>query len=217
MQHGVAKICVCVYVCGCCLVSKSCPILLRPHGLYPPGSSVHWISQARIPEWVVNSFSRGSSRPRDQTRVSCIGRWIPYHWATREAQYDVHIYTHTHTYAHMNICLKTFYWDRWVKSEKSFFFCPSVTLQKHLRFLQSPGSDHYDFKYFTYGTTFSLDLFWRRACPLPVWEAMMSGLSRSLCSLEVWVTGPLYRWSYWVPSKVVCSGTHSQGMGSCHR
>ena len=28
------------------------------------------------------SFSRGSSWPRDQTRVSCIGRWILYHWAT---------------------------------------------------------------------------------------------------------------------------------------
>ena len=27
----------------------------------------------------------GSSRIRDWTRVSCIGRWILYHWATREA------------------------------------------------------------------------------------------------------------------------------------
>ena len=37
----------------------------------PPGSSVHGISQARILEWVVISFSRGSSPPRDQTCVSC--------------------------------------------------------------------------------------------------------------------------------------------------
>ena len=37
-----------------------------------PGSSVHGISQARILEWVAISFSRGSSRPRDQTHVSCI-------------------------------------------------------------------------------------------------------------------------------------------------
>ena len=39
-------------------------------------------------EWVAISFSRGSSRPRDWTCVSCIsciGRWILYHWATREA------------------------------------------------------------------------------------------------------------------------------------
>ena len=33
----------------------------------PPGSSVHGVSQARILQWVVISFSRGSSRPRDQT------------------------------------------------------------------------------------------------------------------------------------------------------
>ena len=31
------------------------------------------------------SFSRGSSRPRDQTYVSCIDRWILYHWAIWEA------------------------------------------------------------------------------------------------------------------------------------
>ena len=31
----------------CCLVTKSCPILLRTHGLQP-GSSAHGISQARI-------------------------------------------------------------------------------------------------------------------------------------------------------------------------
>ena len=30
------------------------------------------ISQATILEWVAMSFSRGSSRPRDQTQVSCI-------------------------------------------------------------------------------------------------------------------------------------------------
>ena len=38
----------------------------------PLGSSAHGISQGRILEWVVISFSRGSSRPRDQTPVSCI-------------------------------------------------------------------------------------------------------------------------------------------------
>ena len=37
-----------------------------------PGFSVHGIFQARVPEWVAISFSRGSSRPRDGTRVSRI-------------------------------------------------------------------------------------------------------------------------------------------------
>ena len=45
-----------------------------PMGCSPPGSSVHGIFQARILEWVAISFSRGSSRPRDQIWVSCIGR-----------------------------------------------------------------------------------------------------------------------------------------------
>ena len=38
----------------------------------PPGSPVHGILQARILGWVVISFPRGSSRPRDQTQVSRI-------------------------------------------------------------------------------------------------------------------------------------------------
>ena len=36
-----------------------------------PGSSVHGISQARTLEWVVISFPRGSSWPRDQIPGSC--------------------------------------------------------------------------------------------------------------------------------------------------
>ena len=36
------------------------------------GCSLHGILQARVLEWVAISFSKGSSRPRDQTRVSCI-------------------------------------------------------------------------------------------------------------------------------------------------
>ena len=50
----------------------------------PPGSSVHDILYARILEWVAISFSRGSSRPRDRTHVSCIGRWVLYCWVTRK-------------------------------------------------------------------------------------------------------------------------------------
>ena len=62
-------------------MSNSC----NPMNCSLPGSSVHGILQARILEWVAISFSRGSSWPRDQTWVACIGRWIFYHWTTREA------------------------------------------------------------------------------------------------------------------------------------
>ena len=49
----------------------------------PPGSSVHGISQTRTLEWVAMPASRGSSQPRDWTHISCIGRWILCHWATK--------------------------------------------------------------------------------------------------------------------------------------
>ena len=61
------------------LVSQSCPTLCDPMDCSPPGSFVHEISQVRILEWVATASSRGSSQPRDQTRisyVSCIGRII---------------------------------------------------------------------------------------------------------------------------------------------
>ena len=49
-----------------------------------PGSTLHGILQARVLEWVAISFSRGSSQPRDRTRVSRIlGRRFNL-WATRE-------------------------------------------------------------------------------------------------------------------------------------
>ena len=41
-----------------------------------PGSSVQGIILARILEWVAISSSRGSSQPRDETCISCIGRRI---------------------------------------------------------------------------------------------------------------------------------------------
>ena len=55
-----------------CLVAKLCPTLCDPMDCSPPGSSVYGISQARILQWVDISFSRWSSRPRDQTHVLLI-------------------------------------------------------------------------------------------------------------------------------------------------
>ena len=74
--------CVCMCVCS---VAQSCLTLCYPMDCSPPGSSVHGISPARIPEWVSISFSRRSSWSRDRTWVSCIRRWVLYHWATWEA------------------------------------------------------------------------------------------------------------------------------------
>ena len=54
------------------LVAQSGLTLCNPMDCSPPGSSVHGILQARLLEWVTIPLSRGSSRPRDQTQVSCI-------------------------------------------------------------------------------------------------------------------------------------------------
>ena len=48
-------------------VAQSCLTLFDPMDY-----SVHGILQARIVEWVVFPFSRGSSQPRDQTQVARI-------------------------------------------------------------------------------------------------------------------------------------------------
>ena len=50
---------------------QSCPTLCDPMDCSPPGSSVHGILQAGLLEWVAMPSSRGSSWPRDQTRISC--------------------------------------------------------------------------------------------------------------------------------------------------
>ena len=60
------------------LVAQSCLTLRDPIDCGPPGSSVHGILQARTLERVAMPSSRGSSRPRDQTLVSCTGRRILY-------------------------------------------------------------------------------------------------------------------------------------------
>ena len=67
------------------MLSSSVVSLYDPMDCGPPDSSVHGISQVKILEWVAISSSRGSSWPRDQTHISCIGRQIPRHWATWEA------------------------------------------------------------------------------------------------------------------------------------
>ena len=67
------------------LVTQLCLTLCDPMDCSSSGSFAHGISQARILEWVAIFFSRESSQPRNQTCISCTGRWIPYHRATGEA------------------------------------------------------------------------------------------------------------------------------------
>ena len=78
-----------------CSVAKSHPTLCDSLDCGPPVSSVCGIFQARILEWVAMPSSRGSSRPRDGTLVSCIpciGRQILYHCDIWKA----HLFKSTH-------------------------------------------------------------------------------------------------------------------------
>ena len=76
--YGWAQACTdcCHAPVALCMSAESCPTLLSPPDYSAQGSSVHRILQARIVESVAISYSRGSSPPRDQTRVSCTGRWL---------------------------------------------------------------------------------------------------------------------------------------------
>ena len=57
-------------------VAQSCPTLCDPMGY-----TVHGILQARILEWAAFPFSRGSSRPKNPTGVSCIAGGFFTSWA----------------------------------------------------------------------------------------------------------------------------------------
>ena len=99
-----------------------------------PGSSVYQILQARILEWVASSFSRGSSWPRDQTRVSCIaGRFFTI-WTTRETVNEQRIifklYRH-HLPSSCNFCCKQPAFQAWPGNLQRFLKaiwlpCPPV-------------------------------------------------------------------------------------------
>ena len=68
----------------CMLVAQLCLSLCDPMDCSSPASFVSGIFQARIPEWVAISFSRGPSQPRDWTWVSHIAGRFFIIWATRE-------------------------------------------------------------------------------------------------------------------------------------
>ena len=57
------------------------------------------ILQARILEWIAIFFSRGSSWSRDQAYISCIGRWVHYHWVIR-IQLCIWLYINIVSYIH---------------------------------------------------------------------------------------------------------------------
>ena len=68
-----------------CSVTLSCPTLCDPTNCSLPGSAVHGIFHAKIPELVATSYSRGYSWSRVRACNFCTGRWALYQCATWEA------------------------------------------------------------------------------------------------------------------------------------
>ena len=101
LLHIIMSLFLCAYLCL---------ILYDPLDSNPPGSPVLGISQARIPEWVAISSSRGSSQPMDQTHVSwssCIaGEFFTHRaiiWASPRCYYII--------IKVMNIMQYYYYWS----------------------------------------------------------------------------------------------------------
>ena len=72
---------------GCSVMSDS----LQPMDCSPP-CSFFTESKVLILEWVAIASSKGSSRNRNQTHISCgscIGRWILYHGDNSESESEV--------------------------------------------------------------------------------------------------------------------------------
>ena len=63
-----------------CFVAKSCQTLLWPHGLQSARLLCPWNFPGKNTGVGFHFLLQGSEQPRDWTLVSCIGRWILYHW-----------------------------------------------------------------------------------------------------------------------------------------
>ena len=109
-----------VYLTFVIVESLSRVWLCNPMDSSPLGSSVHGSFQARVLGWVAIFFSRGSSWPRDQTHISCIGRWILYHWATGEALYL--------TYTHRKLKYDQFLWTTYKDVAAIYYSIPEHSL-----------------------------------------------------------------------------------------
>ena len=63
-----------LFIVGVCSLIQFCSTLYNPMDCSQPGSFVYRIFQARIPECIAISYSKGSFQPKNQTQVSCTGR-----------------------------------------------------------------------------------------------------------------------------------------------
>ena len=63
----------------CCLIAKSCPTPLQPHGLKPTRILCSWNFPGKNTGVGCHFLLWGSFRPGNQACISCIGRLVLYH------------------------------------------------------------------------------------------------------------------------------------------
>ena len=73
-----------ISMCRVFSVAQLCLTLCYAMDYSPPGSSVHGDFPSKTLEWAAYPFSRGSSQPRNQTRVSCIPGGFFTNWIIKE-------------------------------------------------------------------------------------------------------------------------------------
>ena len=76
------------YQLGCCLVSKSCPTLLRPHRLQPTRLLCPWDFSGKNTGMGSHSLLQGIFLTQGLNIRLLHCRWILHPWATREALRD---------------------------------------------------------------------------------------------------------------------------------
>ena len=89
-----------IYTILCVKLLQSRLTLCDPMDCSPLGCCVCGILQAGIVEWIAMPSSRESSRPRDRTQVSCVGRQVLYlqhHLGSPEESDTTEAAQHTHT------------------------------------------------------------------------------------------------------------------------
>ena len=80
----------------------------RPMDCSPPGSSVLGISPPRVLEWVAISSCKESSQTKAWTSVSCTGRQILHHCATREGMHVIELAKNVVKFHSHSVSISTF-------------------------------------------------------------------------------------------------------------
>ena len=108
-----------------------------------PGSSIPGVLQARILEWVAISFSRGSSRSRDWTWVSCIAGRCFTLWAFKELSKVILKSRHVNQTFFKKTKLQIYFFSEvngknWVKSQPWQLSCRSLDFGPYVCSLFQP-------------------------------------------------------------------------------